>query len=45
MKRNTLVPMSLLEALTLAGVVALLAGYLVLAMRFAEGSHRGEKRG
>ena len=30
--------MSLFEAFTLAGVLALLAGYLVVAMRFAEGS-------
>jgi hypothetical protein len=35
--------MSLLEGFTLGGVILLLAAYLVLAMRFAEGSHRGER--
>lgn len=37
--------MSWLETLTLGGVVVLLAAYLILAMRFAEGSHRGERGG
>jgi hypothetical protein len=37
--------MSFLEAITLTGVVALMFGYLALAMRYAEGSTRDGRRG
>jgi len=37
--------MSFLEVITLAGVVALMGAYLMLAMRFAEGSTRDGRRG
>ena len=38
-------PMSFLEVMMLAGVVALMAAYLALAMRYAEGFSRDGRRG
>jgi hypothetical protein len=37
--------MSFLEVITLAGVVAMMPAYLLLATRYAEGSTRDGRRG